>query len=74
MSAAEIRAVLDFQFYEGKAYPTRPGKDALMMTSGVVKMMELCHAGRLVEKIIQANFEDPIRSELSQVWKLVPTR
>ncbi len=68
---AEIRSELDFQFYEGKAYPTRPGKDALLMTSGVVKMMELCHAGWLVEKIVQAQFSEPHKSESFQVWKLV---
>jgi len=68
---AEIRSELDFQFYEGKAYPTHPGKDALLMTSGVVKMMELCHAGWLVEKIVQAQFSGPHKNELFQVWKLV---
>ncbi len=68
---AEIRSELDFQFYEGKAYPSRPGKDSLLMTSGVVKMMELCNAGWLVEKIVQAQFSESIKSELFQVWKLV---
>lgn len=68
---AEIRAELDFHFYEGRSYPARPGKDSLLMTSGVVKMMELCHAGWLVEKIVQAQFSEPHKSELFQVWKLV---
>ena len=33
---AEIRSELDFQFYEGKTFPALPGKDALLMTSGVI--------------------------------------
>lgn len=70
-SPAEIRAALDFQFYEGKAYPTGPSREHPLMTSGVVKMMEMCHAGWLVERIVQAQFEDRFKEEQFQVWKLV---
>lgn len=69
-SPAEIRATLDFQFNEGKTYPTGPSKEHPLMTSGVVKMMELCHAGWLVDRIVLAQFEDKFKEELFQVWKL----
>ena len=71
LTPSEIRAELDFRFYEGRAYPTGPSKEHPLMTSGVARMMELCQAGWLIDRIATAQFDPPYKDELFQVWKLV---